>query len=146
MCSRGFVHETDVEYVESRMADEAPIEQPPGNTARQFEFVADVEVIVHGDESRLRLARRIIEHREVISAKAIRLLESFMRDRGTFDLSSIEVFANETIKEGDFVLRYSFIANHDPHEYGYTYFDAFFLCHEPPQEQFWPFKFTVGFH
>lgn len=105
-----------------------------------------VEVIVNGDESRMRLARRVIENREAISARAIRLLESFMRDRGNFELSSIEVFASRTPEEGDFDLRYNFTADHDPHEYGYTYFDVFFSYNEPPQEPFWPFKFTVGFH
>ena len=32
------------------------------------------------------------------------------------------------------------------YSYGYTYFEVFFFCHEQPQEPFWPFKFTVGFH
>ena len=109
-------------------------------------YVPGVEVVVYGDESRTRLARRVIEHREAISAKAVGLLESFMRDHGTFDLSSIEVFAAAMPKEGDFALRYSFAADRDPHEYGYTYFEVFFSCHEPPGEPFWPFKFTVGFH
>jgi hypothetical protein len=69
-----------------------------------------------------------------------------MRDRGVFNLSSIEVFDTVTPNEGDFVLTYSFVADCNPHEYGYTYFEVFFFYHEPPQEPFWPFKFTVGFH
>jgi hypothetical protein len=39
----------------------------------------------------------------------------------------------------------TFIADRDPHEYGFTYFEMFFRCDEPPQVPCWPFKFTVGF-
>jgi hypothetical protein len=44
------------------------------------------------------------------------------------------------------VLRYSFWPDDDPHEYGYTYFDVVFAAREPPNEPFWPIRFTVGFH
>jgi hypothetical protein len=30
--------------------------------------------------------------------------------------------------------------------YGYTYFDVVFAAREPPNEPFWPIRFTVGFH
>jgi hypothetical protein len=128
------------------MADDAPIDGSAGDSIRRFEVVNGVEVIVHGDEPRARLAWRVIENQEAISAQAVRLLKSFMRDSGTFDLSGIEVFAFVTPEEGDFALRYTFTADRDPHEYNYTYFEVFFICHEPPQAPFWPFKFTVGFH
>ena len=87
-----------------------------------------MDVTVHGDESRTHLARRVIENREAISAKAVRLLESFMRDHGSFDLTSIEVFATVTPKEGDFALGFSFIADRTLDEYNYTYFEVFFFC------------------
>ena len=128
------------------MADETPPDCTAEDNNPRFVFVPGIDVIVHGDESRMGLARRVIECQEAISAKAIRLLESFMRDCGTFNLSSIEVFAKVTAKEGDFTLRYTFTATRNPHEYGYTYFEVFFCCHEPSQEPFWPFKFTVGFY
>jgi len=111
-----------------------------------FEAGIGLEVIVHGDESRETIARRVLQDRETISAKAVHLLKSFMRDSATFDLSSIEVFACVSSKEGDFSLQYSFTADRDPHEYGYTYFEVFFFCLEPPGELFHPFKFTIGFH
>jgi hypothetical protein len=112
---------------------------------RQFEVTTAVEVAVHGDESRLRLACRVIEHRDALSAQAVRLLDAFMRDRGEFDLSSIEVLATKAPDGCDFSLCYTFVADRDPHEYGYTYFEVYFGCHEPPRQQFWPHKLTVGF-
>jgi hypothetical protein len=128
------------------MGDEEPADAAVGEAIRQFEAAEGVDVAVQGDASRFQLARRVIENWAAISDRAINLLESFMRDHGTFDLSSIEVFAEVTRKEGDFALRYTFIADRDPHEYNYTYFEVYFICHEPPQLPFWPFKFTVGFH
>jgi hypothetical protein len=128
------------------MAEGSLDEGPTGDSFLRFEHETGVEVVVNGDESRRQIARRVIEHREAISGQAVRLLESFMRDRGVFHLSSIEVFAEKTPDRGDFSLWYTFIADRDPHEYGYTYFEVYFWCHEPPQEPFWPFKFTVGFH
>ena len=57
-----------------------------------------VEVIVHGDEARHRLALEVVERRDGISAAAVRLLcaflrESFGQEREAFDLISIEVSA-----------------------------------------------------
>lgn len=120
--------------------------QTDGECIRRFEVITGVEVVVHGDESRFRLARQIIEQRDAISARAVRLLESFMRDRGEFDLASIEVLPAKGTDGGDFSLRYTFVAERDLHEYGYTYFEVCFSCHEPPAVPFWPYKFTVGFH
>jgi hypothetical protein len=117
-----------------------------GDGFLRFEYETGVEVVVNGDESRRQLAQRVVEHMEAISGRAVRLLESFMRDRGAFKLSSVEVFAEKTPQGGDFSLWYTFISDCDPHEYGYTYFEVYFSCCEPPGEPFWPFKFTVGFH
>ena len=73
-----------------------------------------------------------------------------MRDSGTFDLGSIEVFPNNSIDGGDFSLRFTFTAaDHNSHEfdeYGYTYFDVYFSHRQRPEPEFWPYKFTVGFH
>jgi hypothetical protein len=68
------------------------MEDEAADCLRRFECMTGVEIAVHGDDSRILLARRVIEQHEEIWRKAIRLLESFMRDSGTFDLSSIEVF------------------------------------------------------
>ena len=132
---------------EADLMAESPLnDEATDNRFIRFEAEAGVEVIVNGDQSRKQLACRVIEQREAISGQAVRLLESFMRDRGVFDLSSIEVFAGRTADGGDFSLRYTFTAERDPHEYGYTYFEVYFLCRELPPEPYWPYKFTVGFH
>ncbi len=76
---------------------------------------------------------------------AVRLLETFLRDTGTFDLSTIKVFAGRTAEEGEFSLRFNFIADHDADKYNYAYFEVYLNCDEHPLLPFWPFKFTVGF-
>ena len=105
-----------------------------------------VEVVVNGDATRRKLAQRIVDGLTGISDRATRLLVSFMRDSGKFELASVEVFPRKSDDGGDFSLRFTFTADRDPHEYGYTYFDVYFGHHGPPGPEFWPYKFTVGFH
>jgi hypothetical protein len=112
-----------------------------------YEDEAGVEVVVDGPVARRELARRVVAHCDSLAARAVQLLTSFMRDRGKFDLNSIEVFSTKRTEDGgDFSLRFCFTADQDPHEYGYTYFDVYFSCRDHPPEPFWPYKFTVGFH
>ena len=80
-----------------------------------------------------------------ITEQGTRLLASFMRDGGTFELVSVEVLPAKADDGGDFSLRFAFTADRDAYEYGYTYFDVYFGHHTPPLE-FMPSKFTVGFH
>ena len=108
-------------------------------------------MVVHGDETRARLARRILERREELSDAALRLLCAFLakrfeRERTAFDLVSVEVLADTGPDGADFVLRYYFTPDGDPEEYGYTYSEVVFGGHGPPQHPFRPFRFTVGFH
>ena len=105
-----------------------------------------VEVVVDGDETRRTLAHKVVDELAGISERATHLLVSFMRDSGTFDLGSVEVFPGKSDDGGDFTLRFAFTADRDAHEYGYTYFDVYFSHHAPPSPEFWPYKFTVGFH
>jgi hypothetical protein len=112
---------------------------------RRFGVTTGVEVVVHGDESRTRLACQVIEQREALTAQGVRTLDAFMRDRGEYDLSTVEVLAAKAADGTDFSLRFTFIADRDPHEYNYTYFEVYFGCHEPPQPAFWPHKLVVGF-
>ena len=112
---------------------------------RRFEVTTGVEVVVQGDESRSRLACRVIEQLETLTVQAVRTLDAFMRDRGEYDLSTIEVLAAKAADGCDFSLRFTFVADRDPHEYNYTYFEVYFGCHEPPSQPFWPHKLTVGF-
>ena len=103
------------------------------------------EVTVHGDESRMELARLVVEHLDELSARAIKMLESFMRDSGKYDLVFIEVLAGKTDDGCDFSLEFQFVADRDPNEYGYTYFTVYFAHRKPPQEIFWPHKMIIGF-
>ena len=111
----------------------------------RFEYETGVGLSFEGDDARKQLVWEVIEHREAISKRAVHLLVSFMKDSGVFDLTDIEVFAAKTAEGGDLSLRFKFTADREPHEYGYTYFEVIFGCHEPPGERFWPFKFIVGF-
>lgn len=124
------------------MVDEAMTDD---ERIRRFAITSGVEVVVHGDESRSRLACRVIEQREALTALGVRTLDAFMRDRGEYDLSSVEVQAAKATDGTDFSLRFTFIAGRDPHEYNYTYFEVYFGCHEQPQSAFWPHKLVVGF-
>jgi hypothetical protein len=112
---------------------------------RRFEVTTGVEVFVHGDDSRSRLACRVIEQREMLSAQAVRTLDAFMRHRGEYDLSTIDVLAAKAADGCDFSLRFTFVADRDPHEYNYTYFEVYYGCQEPPAPAFWPHKLTIGF-
>lgn len=112
----------------------------------RFEYETGIEINFEGDELRKQLAKEIIRNRETISKRAIGLLESFMRDRGVFELSAIDVFARQTSDGGDFSMQYNFTADREPDAYGYTYFEVIFGCRAPPAVRFWPFKFIVGFY
>jgi hypothetical protein len=116
-----------------------------GERIRRFEVTTGVEVVVHGDESRTRLACQVIDSRQALEARAVGLLDAFMWDRGEYDLSTIEVGAVKSVDGCDFSLRFTFVAARDPHEYNYTYFEVYFGCHERPSQPFWPRKLTVGF-
>jgi hypothetical protein len=105
-----------------------------------------VEFVVYGNEVRQELAERLSKHCQEISGQGTKLLQAFMRDKGTFDLDSVEVFECKDNDGADFSLSYKFTADHDPNEYNYTYFEVFFAHHEPPQRPYSPVKFTVGFH
>jgi hypothetical protein len=127
-------------------------ERPDGRAApRLLRTDEQVEVIVHGDETREHLASRLVEHLPETSAAALRLLcdflkESFGQEREAFELISIEVFAATAPDGGDVALTYYFTPDADPEEYGYTYFEVVLACHGPPRDPFRPFRFTVGFH
>lgn len=106
----------------------------------------DIEFEINGDATRQELASDIDANPSVICDQAMKLLKSFMKHEGVFELNSVEVFELADNEGAEFCLWYHFTADHDPHEYGYTYFKVFFSKHEPPQPTYWPFKFTVGFH
>jgi hypothetical protein len=106
------------------------------------------ELIVHGGAEREGLARSVGEQQDALSARALGLMGGFLRESfepAAFSLDSIEVLPGDD-EQGDVVFRYSFWPDDDPHAYGYTYLDVVFAAREPPNEPFWPVRFTVGFH
>ncbi len=117
-----------------------------GDRVTWYNVATGVEVVIDGGEPRRHLAERVLADLKSLSRQATHLLESFMKDRGEFDLSTVDVLPAKSEDGSDFSLRYDFTADRAPHEYDYTYFDVFFSEHEPPAPRFWPHKFTVGFH
>ena len=113
----------------------------------RFDNADGVEFIAHGDASRHELLWRVIDELETVQAKAIHLLESFMKDSGEFDLGTVTVLPEKSDDGADFFLSFGFFADRDKHEYTYTYFHVFFGdARDHPHPQFWPCKFTIGFH
>src|SRR3954465_13094184 len=102
----------------------------------RFENNSGIEITLHADLPRPDLARAILDNLSSISATAIHLLETFMKDRGVFEPQSVEVFELQTRETGDFVLSFSFIADHDAHKFNYTYFDVYFMCQPLPGHPF----------
>jgi hypothetical protein len=105
------------------------------------ELADDVEVVVSGDgqapaRDSVELANRVLPHRAYLLSRAIQLLEEFMRDKGAWYLVTID-------------LSLGFEAAHDPHDYGYAYFDVCFVRYnQAPESDVHgrPVKFVVGFH
>lgn len=112
----------------------------------RFDNADGVEFIAYGDACRHELLWRVIDELETVQAKAIHLLESFMKDSGEFTLESVEALSEKSSDGVDFSLRFEFTADRDRHEYTYTYFDVFFADRQQPRPHFWPCKFTIGFH
>ncbi|MFO0961208.1 MAG: hypothetical protein U0800_27825 [Isosphaeraceae bacterium] len=116
-----------------------------GGRTMWYHVATGVEYVIEGGEPRRQLAELIVAHLESLSDHGIRLLRSFMKDCGEFDLSSVEVLPTKSEDGTDFCLRYHFTADHDPHEYDYTYFEVYFSHDDPPGRPFSISKFTVGF-
>lgn len=118
------------------------------------ELADDVEVVVSGDiqapaRVSVELANRVLPHRAYLMSRAVQLLEEFMRDKGAWHLVTIDLARKARQQECDFVLSLGFEAEHDPHDYGYTYFDVCFVRYDnAPKSDLHgrPVKFMVGFH
>jgi hypothetical protein len=112
-----------------------------------------VELLVAGapdgvDGDRLQMARSVMENIDRVQAQAIRLLESFMKDKGSWDLDYIDFGSEAARQTCDFQVGLRFVAESDPHAYGYTFFSVCFSLQEgnpPPLNTPHPFKFIVEF-
>ncbi|MFO1227385.1 hypothetical protein [Roseateles sp.] len=118
------------------------------------ELADDVEVVVSGEgqapaRDSVELANRVLPHRAYLLSRAVQLLEEFMRDKGAWQLVTIDLARKARQQECDFVLSLVFEAEHDPQDYGYTYFDVCFVRYDnAPKSDLHgrPVKFVVGFH
>jgi hypothetical protein len=105
-----------------------------------------VDFEIEGADGRHQLGLRVAKDLEKIHDQAVHILTSFMKDTGLFDLNSVQVFASKTMEQGDFLLSFSFTADRDEHEYGYTRFDVCFMAHEPPGPLYGPCNIKISFH
>jgi hypothetical protein len=118
-----------------------------------FAFPDDPEVLVRDNQGTPRAqdiarANSVLSNVEGLKSRAIKLLEDFMKDKGTWYLASVDCGTKAERLEVDFVLSFAFEADRDPHEYGYTYFDVCFKVLEnshPTDSNGRPIKFVVGF-
>jgi hypothetical protein len=122
----------------------------PLNLKRHPEFVrfedADgLEYEVYGGDSRLQVAFELAESIQAVLKQAERLLKEFMKHAGTFSAQFVQVLAAPDDDGAICRIRHTFIADADPNDFNYTYFDVFLAIHEPPSPRFWPIKFVVGF-
>jgi hypothetical protein len=106
----------------------------------------DFEIDDDAPAERDDFAHHVAKHLEAICDKAVNLLASFMKDTGEFNLEYVRCFSQKTAGQGDFILSFSFVADRDQNEYGYTYFHVHFVEHVSPSPYFWPIRFVVGFH
>lgn len=98
--------------------------------------------------SALADAALIISEYEQIKTKAISLLESFMKDRGSWYVGTTVVGPFQSPKDGDFTVELGFEADHNRHEYSYTGFKVHFTLNKKGRYlglDSHPFKFTVEF-
>lgn len=100
------------------------------------------------DQESIKMAYLVIEQYEHIKSKAIKLLESFMKENGTWYIGTIHLGTSAKYNNCDFQLELGFEHDLNPHEYNYTGFVVcFILGHEnpPPLNKPHPFKFIVEF-
>ena len=84
----------------------------------QFYNSDDVEFIAHGSSDRYELLWKAIDDLASIQTSAVKLLESFMKDSGEFELTTVEVLEDKSDDGLDLWLRFCFVADRDPHKYG----------------------------
>jgi hypothetical protein len=113
----------------------------------------DFEIFIKGDEigpnkDSFAWAEKLMPILEECKSKAIRLLESFMKDEGNWHLCTASFIETEEHKGCVFTLDFGFESNSNCHEYDYTGFLVCFSWHEnnpAPLNMPHPFKFVVAF-
>lgn len=96
--------------------------------------------------SALTDATLIVSEYEQIKTKAISLLESFIKDRGSWHVGATVVGPFQSPKDGDFTVELGFESDHNGHEYSSTGFTVHFTLNKKGRNlglDSHPFKFTV---
>src|SRR5688572_11694103 len=114
------------------------LQQAPGYC--RFENESGLPFVAQGVQGRCELLLEAAASIDSIAKRGLNLLKDFMKHAGRFDLESVEMLAAPDDDGASLILRYSFNAASDPHEFTYTYFDVWYKVCDPPLEQFWPIK------
>jgi hypothetical protein len=114
----------------------------------RWETPDGVEVVAPDD--RVDVARRALDARVALTARALGFLRGWLHDgfgpeRGDFELVTLEVTPSRAAGDGDVVLRFVFTLAAEPHEYGYTWFDVALNEQDAADDPYWPVRLGVGF-
>ncbi|GAA5505590.1 hypothetical protein [Novipirellula caenicola] len=111
----------------------------------RFEDENELEYEVYGDDSRFDIARELAANSSTVLEQTENMIRSFIKFDGEYHPNHVEVLASNEDDGSSCLVRFSFEARKNPHEFGYTYFDVYVSIREPPNPKFWPTKFVVGF-
>ncbi len=114
----------------------------------------DLDIIVGGDGNQpnpkdVQRINLVLADRDILMQKAMKLLAGFMKDTGSWELSAVNCGGQADNLGCDFLFSFTFVADRDPYEYGYTYFDVGFVVKEQTsstEADAHPIKFLVGFY
>lgn len=124
-----------------------------GETSWFYSPDGELEIVIEGDDSgpdreSFILAERLMPILKDCESKAVHLLESFMKDKGDWELCTVSFVDVDMHKGCVFTLDFGFVSDQNRHEYNYTGFLVCFswpLSNPAPLDQPHPFKFSVEF-
>jgi len=99
------------------------------------------------DENAVAKAKAVVAALNEIRAKAIAVADSFMKDRGDWSLSAIDVGLEAQRAGCDYIVRLAFDPKDGSDAYGYTQFSVHFRVHEdqPSSNRNHPFRLAIEF-
>ena len=112
------------------------------------QLAGGAELVVWGDADRERLGRRILGHRDAVTARGLALMGTFLKDSfrpDAFEVVTVEIYAAAGAEHGEFCVEYAYTPDDDPEEFGYTFFAVYFTLHGPADRPWWPFRMSIGF-
>lgn len=99
------------------------------------------------DENAVAQAKAVVAALNEIQAKAVAVADSFMKDRGDWSLSEIDVGLEAQRACCDYIVRLAFDPKDGSGAYGYTQFSVHFRAHrdQPSPNQNHPFRLAIEF-